>query len=121
MTVKRNAPQHPWKPQHPWEIVTSARVARVSIWSPPLAHGGSFSLDITGTWPEGQASDVIEVIVMTTSQRHRPDSSAPCLRALGRSARKLYHEQMYAWERYFRAGLPSRAGEPAPRVPTESR
>jgi hypothetical protein len=54
---------------------------------------------------------VIEVIVMTTSQRHRPDSSAPRLRALGRSARKLYHEQMYAWERYFRAGLPPRSGD----------
>jgi hypothetical protein len=51
------------------------------------------------------------VIVMTTSQRHRPDSSAPRLRALGRSARKLYHEQMYAWERYFRAGLPPRSGD----------
>lgn len=60
---------------------------------------------------------MIEVIVMTTSQRHRPDSSAPRLRALGRSARNLLSEQMYAWERYFRAGLPPRAGEPAPQVP----
>ena len=69
--------------------------------------------------------------MMTTSQRHRPDSSAPRLRTLGRSARNLLSEQVYAWERYFRAGLPERAGEsapqvpapqvPAPRVPAESR
>ena len=48
--------------------------------------------------------------MMTTSQRHRPDSSAPRLRALGRSAHNLFHEHVYAWERYFRAGLPPRAG-----------
>ncbi len=55
--------------------------------------------------------------MMTTSQRHRPDSSAPRPRALGRSARNLFHEHVYARERYFRAGLPSRPGVPAPRVP----
>ena len=60
---------------------------------------------------------MIEVIVMTTSRRHRPDNPGSRRRALGRSARNLLSEQEYAWERYFRAGLPPRAGEPAPQVP----
>ncbi len=48
---------------------------------------------------------------MTTSQprRHHALSRLPLPRALGRSARALrnmHDEQVHAWERYFRAGLP---------------
>ncbi len=68
---------------------------------------------ITRTWPDRQATDVIEVIVMTASLGQRPASSGSRLRALGRSARtlrNLYAEQADAWERFFRAGLPAQPG-----------
>jgi len=53
---------------------------------------------------------LIEEIVMTTSQhrRHAP-SDSHLRRALSRSARalrNLHDEQVHAWDRYFRAGLP---------------
>ena len=53
--------------------------------------------------------------MMTTSLGQRPASSGSRLRALGRSARtmrNLYKEQVYAWERFFRAGLPPQPGAP---------
>ena len=46
---------------------------------------------------------------MTTSQRRRHASGSHLRRALGRSARALrnmHDEQVRAWDRYFRAGLP---------------
>ena len=51
--------------------------------------------------------------MMATSQlrRHRASSGLPLRRALGRSARalrNLHDEQVYAWDRFFRAGLPPR-------------
>jgi len=52
---------------------------------------------------------------MTTSLGQRPASSGSRLRALGRSARtmrNLYEEQVYAWERFFRAGLPPQPAAP---------
>lgn len=68
----------------------------------------SFRVAITRAWPETQAAFSIEVIVMTTSLRE----------ALGRSARalrKMHEEQVYAWERLFRVGLPPQPDE-APRA-----
>ena len=70
---------------------------------------------ITRAWPSRQATDVIEVIVMTTSQDQRPAGSGSRVRVLGRSARamrNLYKEQVDAWERFFRAGLPPQPGAP---------
>ncbi len=56
---------------------------------------------------------------MTTSLRSRPaPSGSPLRQALGRSARilrNLHDEQVYAWERLFRAGLPPQPDE-APRA-----
>ncbi len=56
---------------------------------------------------------------MTTSLRSRPVPSGSHLRqALSRSARtlrNLHDEQVYAWERLFRVGLPP-LPEQAPRV-----
>ncbi len=55
--------------------------------------------------------------MMTTSQLLRRDTPGSHLRrTLVRSARtlrSLHEEQAYAWERFFRAGLPPHARTPA--------
>jgi len=43
---------------------------------------------------------------------------SPVRRVMGRSLsalRKLNDDQVYAWERYLRAGMPARTGEPTAR------
>jgi len=58
---------------------------------------------------------------MTVIQDRRPAvSGSRVRRAVGRSARalrNLYDEQVYAWERFFRVGLPKQPDTqvPAPR------
>jgi hypothetical protein len=47
--------------------------------------------------------DVIEVIEMTTS-----------VARWARTLRNLYEKQAYAWERFFRAGLPPQPGAQDP-------
>jgi hypothetical protein len=73
---------------------------------------------INGAGLKSQATASIEVIVMTVSQHRRPALAGGRLRrAAGRSARvlqNLHNEQVYAWERFFRAGLPQPPGAQAP-------
>ena len=51
-----------------------------------------------------------------TARRPAVSDSRPwrALRRFAGTLRNLYQEQEYGWERYFRAGLPPRAGTHAP-------